>query len=90
MNLAFTFNYDSLKRAKVSPDECLEVLADPFKTFYDDLPSQRGSPRRMWVGYTLTERRLEIGVEYLKSDIEHIYHARKAQNESIKRAVHRE
>lgn len=88
--MPFAFNDDSLKRGKVSPEECLEALADPFKTYYDDLPSERGNPRRMWVGYTLTERRLEVGVEYMKNNVDHIYHARKAQRETIKKAVHHE
>jgi len=88
--VSVTFNKASLKRGKVSPDECLEALADPFKMYYEDLLSERGNPRRMWVGYTLAERRLEIGVEYMRNNVDHIYHARKAQRESIKRAVHHE
>ena len=83
--MAFTFNDDSLKRGKVSPEECLEALADPFKTYYDDLPSERGNPRRMWVGYTLAERRLEVGVEYMINNIEHIYHARKLKGKPLTR-----
>jgi uncharacterized DUF497 family protein len=68
----------------------LEALADPFKTFFDECQSDRGNPRRMWIGYTLTERILEVGVEYMNNDIEHIYHARKAQKETIKKAINRE
>jgi hypothetical protein len=44
----------------------------------------------MWIGCTLTERILEVGVEYMSNDIEHIYHARKAQKETIRKAVNRE
>lgn len=87
---AFTFNYDSLKRGKVTPEECLEVLADPFKTYCDEPLSKRGNPRRLWVGYTLVDRRLELGIEYRRNGVEHIYHARKAKKETIKRAIYRE
>ena len=87
---AFTFNYDSLKRGKVTPEECLEALSDPFKAYYDEPPSDRGNSRRFWVGYTLTDRRLELGVEYRKNDIDHIYHAGKAKKETIKKATYHE
>lgn len=83
----FVFNADSLKRGRVSKEECLEVLADPFKTYYDACQSKRGNPRRMWVGYTLASRQLEIGVEYMKYDIDLVYHARKAQKETIRKAI---
>ncbi len=63
-------------------------MADPLKTYYDDIQSVRGNARRIWVAYTLVDRRIEIGVEYMRNAVEHVYHARKAQRETIRRAVH--
>ncbi len=58
-----SFNDESLNRHKVTHEECYQVLADPTKLEYDPGVSKDGNPRKMYVGYTLLDRRLEVGVE---------------------------
>ena len=72
-----TFNEDSLKRGGVSADEAIEVLDDPMTIEAEEGESNRGNPTVMYVGKTLSERLLEIGVEYKEYET-HIYHGRKA------------
>ncbi len=87
--MTITFNLDSLKRHKISKTQCLRVLADPLKRYYDDLPSKRDNPRRIWVGHTFGDRQLEIGIEYFV-DHDHVYHAQKATKAAIERAIYYE
>ncbi len=75
----FTFNDDSLKRHKISHEDVLEALEDPFKLEVKT-GEYRGNPTSLWIGRTFTERLLEIGIEYLE-DCNHIYHAKKANAE---------
>lgn len=90
-----TFNMDSLKRHKVSRQECLQVISDITKCSYDEELSRRGNIRTMFVGKTEAERTLEIGIEYLTDEItmqeiEHIYHANTAQRETKRKAGYEE
>ena len=71
-----SFNDDSLKRHKVTRAEVLEVLADDFKTPVEFGESKQGNSTVMYVGCTKTERALEVGVEFLEDDADHVYHAR--------------
>jgi glucose-6-phosphate 1-dehydrogenase len=75
--MLFSFNDDSLNRHNVTHREALETLGDPFKVEVDT-GNHNGNPTAIWVGKTLTERLLEVGVEYLE-DCNHIYHAAKAR-----------
>jgi hypothetical protein len=44
----------------------------------------------MWVGYTLADRQLEVGIEYMSNGVDHIYHCRKASSETTTKAVYSE
>ncbi len=72
-----TFNEDSLKRGGVTKEEAIEVLDDPMTIEGEEGESKRGNPTVMYVGKTLSERLLEIGVEYKEYET-HVYHGRKA------------
>ena len=72
-----TFNDDSLERGGVTREEAIEVLDDPMTVDDEEGESYQGNPRVMYVGKTLSERLLEIGVEYKEYET-HIYHGRKA------------
>lgn len=84
----FTFNDESLCRHGITRYECLEVLADPLRRFLNQEESERGHPHRLYVGFTLRGRCLEIGVELTQEEEEqtvwHVYHANRA------RKIHRE
>lgn len=69
-----TYNYESMKRHDVSVDEINEVQRSPLTVTIDLEPSHEGNDRVMWVGFTLNLRLLEIGVEYLSNDHEHMFH----------------
>jgi hypothetical protein len=75
--MLFSFNDESLHRHKVTRQEALEALEDPYKVEVE-LGEHKGNPTSLWVGKTFAERILEIGVEYLE-DFNHIYHANKAK-----------
>lgn len=75
--MIISFNDNSLNRHGVTHREALEALGDPFKVEVIT-GEHNGNPTSIWVGKTLGERLLEVGVEYLK-DCEHIYHVSKAR-----------
>lgn len=70
---------------KVTEEEILEVLDDPLTQYYIDRPSKRGFNRLVFVGPTVTNRVLEIGVEY-RTDGKWCYHAKKATKKAKERA----
>jgi len=70
-----SYNSESLKRHDVSTDEIKEVLRSPLTVVVDLEPSNHGNYRVMWVGFTFNLRVLEIGIEYMPNDQEHIFHA---------------
>jgi hypothetical protein len=76
--LQFTFNTESLKRHRVSKKECLEVIMNPLSAYLDEAVSNRENARRLYVGFTLSVRLLEVGVEYMSDNRWHIYHAKRA------------
>lgn len=88
--MKYTYNMDSLKRGKVTPPECLEVLADDTKGEIDEGYSKRGFKRTMYVGKTNLDRCLEVGVEFFSDAHEHIYHARKAKKATKEKARYEE
>jgi hypothetical protein len=47
-------------------------------------PSDHGNDRVMWIGFTFGLRLLEIGIEYLPNDNEHVFHAMNATKEYLK------
>jgi hypothetical protein len=67
-----TYNYESLRRHKVTEEEADEVYADGLD--FDLDPSPNGNDRIMVVGWTGTGRLLEVGIEYLPENSEHIFH----------------
>lgn len=67
------YNWDSLKRHKVSPNMIDEVLCS---TMFSHLHLEDAEHTcEMIVGYTLSERLIEIGVRYLSSESIYIFHA---------------
>lgn len=68
-----TYNYDSLDKHGVTEEEADEVYASGKD--FDLEPSSDGNDRLMIVGWTSRGRLLEIGIEYLASGNEHIFHA---------------
>lgn len=78
-----TFNDESLKRHKVSRLEVLQALSDPLVQAVLDGESKQGNSTRVYVGYTNSDRLLEIGIEYRK-DEEHVFHADNARSHFAK------
>jgi hypothetical protein len=79
-----SFNEVSLSRHCVTHEECYQVLADPGKLECDERESEEGNPCKLYVGYTLLDRRLEVMVEFGDSWA-HVYHANTAKRESIRK-----
>ena len=69
-----SYNHESLKRHGVTVDEINEVQRSPMNVVIDLETSHKGNDRVMWIGFTLNLRLLEIGVEYLPRDHEHVFH----------------
>jgi uncharacterized DUF497 family protein len=69
-----TYNYESMKRHCVTVDEINEVQRSPLTVIIDLEPSDKGNDRVVWIGFTFSLRLLEIGVEYLPNDNEHMFH----------------
>jgi hypothetical protein len=61
----------------------LEVEADPFVIEEPQDPSRAGNPRVLYIGKALTERLLEIGVEFM-DEMDYYYHAEVATKEHKK------
>ena len=74
------YNEKSFAAARVTFREALEVLADPFVVRVLQHHSHAGNPRTLYVGKTLTERLLEIGVESMDG-MDYYYHAEVARQE---------
>jgi uncharacterized DUF497 family protein len=78
-----TFNDDSLARGKVTHAEIEEVLSDLLTLVVEEGQSKRGNPTRTYVGFTRSDRLLEIGIEYSENE-NHVFHARKANAKTMK------
>ena len=83
-----SFNYSSLRRHKVTEQQCLEVTDESNQSTeeFDQGYSQGGNWRIMFVGFTKDANLLEVGVEFIelsKTDTmitvekywKHVYHA---------------
>ena len=75
----FTYNFDSLNRNDVTVSEIHQALDDPARLDIDEGINRSGNPKVMWVGQTESDRLLEVGIEYLDGDIDHVYHANNVQ-----------
>lgn len=73
----YEYNQDSLDRHKVSRADVNEVLANSNITTRDfDLSlGQNDELRLMFVGYNLSGRLLEVGVEFVSEVKAYIFHA---------------
>jgi hypothetical protein len=72
--VARTYSLSSLRKHSVTISELIEVLAGDPMDF--DLPEGlNNSTRVMFVGFTYAGRLLEIGIEYLFDESEHVFHA---------------
>lgn len=72
--MARTYSLSSLRKHSVTINEVVEVLAgDPIDS--DLSEGSSNNVRVMFVGFTYTGRLLEIGIEYLSDDVDHVFHA---------------
>jgi hypothetical protein len=76
----------SSKKWAITKEAILEVIADPFNGEFALSPSRDGNNRIMYVGFTQSERLLEIGVEILPNNIRKVFHAKRATKNSIEKA----
>jgi len=71
--MATTCDWQNLEKHGVTTDEVDEVLFnDPLD--FDLEPSKDGNDRILFIGFTYAGRLLEVGVEYLHEEDEHIFH----------------
>ncbi len=70
-----SYNHESLQRHSVTVEEINEVLRSPLTIVIDLEPSRKGNDRVIWIGFTFNIRLLEIGIEYLPNNKEHVFHA---------------
>lgn len=67
------YNWDSLNRHGVTPEMIDEVLQGSMVSYFSiDEPDETCE---MLVGYTFTERLLEIGLRYRAADEVYVFHA---------------
>ncbi|MCC7527895.1 MAG: hypothetical protein IT342_05195 [Candidatus Melainabacteria bacterium] len=71
------YHAQNLAAHDVTSDMVDESLADPF-VVDEDLESNDGNFRVMFVGKTQSERLLEIGIEYRDDDIDFVFHGMSA------------
>lgn len=69
-----SYNHENLKKHGVTVDEINEVERSSMTVVIDLEPSRKGNDRVMWIGFTFNLRLLEIGLEYLPHDNEHVFH----------------
>jgi hypothetical protein len=67
------YNWDSLNRHGVTPEMIDEVLQGSMVSFFSI--DEADESCEMFVGYTFTERLLEIGLRYLSPDEVYVFHA---------------
>lgn len=67
------FNWDSLNRHGITPDMIDEVLLGAIVSYF--FVEDAEDTCEMIVGFTFTERLLEIGVRYLTVDTVYVFHA---------------
>lgn len=67
------YNWDSLNRHGVTPDMIDEVLQGGMVSYFS--VDEADETCEMLVGYTFTERLLEIGLRYRSTDEVYIFHA---------------
>lgn len=71
--MVYEYNWDSLNRHGVTPKMINEVLDGSMVTY---IPIEDANDTcEMIVGYTLTERLLEIGIRYKSENFAFIFHA---------------
>ena len=77
------YNWDSLNRHGITPELIDEVLQGSMVSYFalDDADDTC----EMLVGYTFTERLLEIGLRYVSADSVFIFHAQAVSPEFRKR-----
>ena len=75
-----TYDDRNLKKHKVSRKEVDQVLDSRNLTtnVFDLAPARNGNERTMFVGLTMRGRLLEVGVEAISDEDEHVFHAMNA------------
>jgi len=71
-----TFDEGNLRKHNVTPEEADQVLDSRNLTtrIFDLAPARNGNERVMFVGFTQEGRLLEIGVEIISDEDEHVFH----------------
>jgi len=67
------YNWDSLNRHGITPDLIDEVLQGSMVSYF--VLDDADDTCEMLVGYTFTERLLEIGLRYVSADSVFVFHA---------------
>lgn len=67
------YNWESLKRHEVTPDMIDEVLSGKQISYFE--LDDADDSCEMVVGYTCTERLLEVGLRYISPDAVYVFHA---------------
>lgn len=71
-----TFDEGNLSKHRVTQEEVDQVLDSRNLTtkVFDLVPARNGNERIMFVGFTQEGRLLEIGVEIISDEDEHVFH----------------
>lgn len=74
------YDHSNLKKHKVKIQEVDQVLDSRNLTtrVFDLSPARNGNERVMFVGLTMQGRLLEVGVEAISDEDEHVFHAMSA------------
>lgn len=72
-----TYDHDNLQKHDVTTFEVDQVLDSRNLTtrVFDLVPARNGNERVMFVGVTVDGRMLEVGVEIISEEDEHVFHA---------------
>ena len=76
------YNWDSLNRHGVTPEMIDEVLQGSMVSYFS--VDEADETCEMLVGYTFTERLLEIGIRYRSATEVYIFHAQTVSPQYIK------
>lgn len=75
--MLLSYNQGNLRKNKVTKDEVEQVILSDTTIDFQMTPSNFGNDRTMLVGFTLSGRILEIGIEFLPDTL-HVFHANDA------------
>lgn len=76
----WSYNQKSLKKHSLTRWELADALRDPLLVEVNQSDSDSGNPRSMCVCMLNTATLLEIGIEFMEGDHNHVYHANSARS----------